>query len=79
MSRQIELQKLHQAVIDLAERFETIDENLRDGKQSTREILSHIVFWHREYVAVMNAIAQEQKPKLRTGKYYQLNALAYRE
>jgi hypothetical protein len=59
--------------------FDSLDENLRAGEQTVRQVVAHIVFWHREYVAVMGAIARGRQPILCAGKFYQLNQLAYRE
>lgn len=79
MSFQLEIPSLHQTVLDAASYFATVEENLRDGNQTIHAILAHLVFWHREYVAVLGAIVDGHKPKLRTGKYHELNALACRE
>ena len=73
------LAALHQTVDDAATFLNTIDPAVRDGDQSVHDILAHLVFWHREYVAVISAIAQGKKPQLHVEKFYELNALAYRE
>ena len=79
MSDQFALLSLHQTIHAAATYLGSLDENLSDGNQTVRDILSHLVFWHREYVAVIGALAKRQKLQLRTEKFYQLNALACRE
>jgi hypothetical protein len=59
--------------------FAHADESLADGDQTAREVLSHLVFWHREYVAVVRALNQAQSPTLLAGSFSSLNTQAYGE
>ena len=52
------------------------DESLNDGHQTAREVLSHILFWHREYVAIVQALLEGHPPDLRHGTFAALNAPA---
>lgn len=79
MPFQLALRSLHHTIDDAAMYLGSLDKNLGDGDQTVHAILAHLVFWHREYVRVLGAIADGHKPKLRTGKYRELNALACRE
>lgn len=79
MSLQLALRSLHETIDDAAKYLGSLNQNLCDGDQTVHAILAHLVFWHREYVAVLGAIGDGYKPKLRTGKYNELNALACRE
>jgi hypothetical protein len=57
----------------------TADERLTDGNQTAHEVLAHLVFWHREYVAVAQALLARRQPDLRLGTFTELNALACQE
>jgi hypothetical protein len=52
---------------------------LRDGPQSVKEVLSHLVFWHREYVNILGALLAGRSADLRMGKFRELNEQAYAE
>ncbi len=73
------LEALHSTVMVAASFFSDVDENLSDGWQTARQILAHLVFWHREYARVIQAIADGEKPNLLTGKFRELNARAWQE
>jgi alkylhydroperoxidase/carboxymuconolactone decarboxylase family protein YurZ len=72
--RQPALQGLADTVNEAAAFFVATEESLSDGYQSAREVLSHLVFWHREYVAIAQALADGCEPELRKGTYAELNA-----
>ncbi len=78
-SRESALTELDRAVADAAAFFADADESLAVGHQTAREALSHFVFWHREYVRIIRAIAAGRKPRLRVGKFREFNARATRE
>lgn len=59
--------------------FGDADESAFDGHQTTREVLSHLVFWHGEYVKIASAVAKGTAPKLKQGTFAMLNALACRD
>jgi hypothetical protein len=73
------LAALDQAVADAAAFLSTVDETLADGEQTAREVLSHLVFWHREYAAIINALAQGDLPRLRAGRYREMHDEAAQE
>lgn len=56
--------------------FTQVDETLFDGHQTAREVLSHLVFWHREYVAVSRSLLIGDKPELLRGPLAELNERA---
>ena len=56
--------------------FMNADENLFDGHQTAREVLSHLVFWHHEYCAITKALLHCEKPALRAGSLAVLNERA---
>jgi hypothetical protein len=70
---------LRRTVLNAALFFETTDEWLADGCQTAHEVLAHLVFWHREYVAIAQALASGRRPELRSGAFVELNARAYQE
>ncbi len=78
-SRLATLAELDRAVIDAAAFFADADESLADEHQTACEVLSHLVFWHREYVRIVCALAAGDKPRLRAGKFRELNAQATRK
>ena len=67
---------LDRTVADAVDFFRRADPDLRDGGQSAREALSHLVFWHCAYVGTAWALATGRTPPLFTGKFHELNALA---
>jgi hypothetical protein len=70
---------LDEAVVDAAGYLRDVDPDLDGGHQTAREVLCHLVFWHREYVAICRALLEEREPPLKEGTYAQLNALAKEE
>lgn len=78
-SRQSALVGLGRVVADAVTFFADADESLADEHQTAREVLSHFVFWHREYVRIVRALAKRQAPRLREGKFREFNAQATRE
>ena len=56
--------------------FTQSDGTLFDGHQTAREVLSHLVFWHREYVAVSRALLISDKPELLRGSLAEFNERA---
>ena len=70
---------LRRTVLNAALFFATADEQLSDGCQTAHEVLAHLVFWHREYVAIAQALASGRQPELRSGAFAQLNARACQE
>jgi len=81
MARQREaaLADLDRMVADAVAFFADADESLADRHQTARDVLAHFVFWHREYVRIVRALATGHKPRLRTGKFHEMNAQAARE
>ncbi len=73
------LAALNCAVAEAVTFFARTDEALRDGHQSAREVLAHLVYWHREYVGITRALASGARPKLKMGTLSELNAAAARE
>ena len=73
------LAELGQAVAEAVSFFATVDENLPDGEQTARSVLSHLVFWHREYVAIAEALAAGRAPVLLQGRFTEFYRQAYRE
>ncbi|MDX1613200.1 MAG: DinB family protein [Candidatus Promineifilaceae bacterium] len=73
------LADLERAVNQAAAYLAEADEALWDGHQTAREVLAHLVFWHREYLTVARALAQEEEPSLKQGTFAELNAAAARE
>ena len=72
------LQKLDETVAQAAELFSSADESLCDGHHTAREVLSHLVFWHQEYAAIIESLADGRSPVLRHGAFADLNAQATR-
>lgn len=73
------LSELGQVVGDAVEFFSTVDETLPDGEQTARTVLSHLVFWHREYVAITEALAAGRAPVLLQGRFTVFYLQACRE
>lgn len=76
ISRHTALETLNRTVAKAAEFFCSADEKIADGYQTAREVISHLVFWHREYVVICQALADGRRPKLRTGVFREFNAMA---
>jgi hypothetical protein len=72
------LTKLDETVAQAAQFFSGVDETLCDGHQTAREVLSHLVFWHQEYAAIIESLAGGRQPVLRRGAFADLNAQATR-
>jgi hypothetical protein len=70
------LNELNETVDEAARFFTGVDENLCDGNQSAREVLSHLVFWHQEYATIAESLAEGRRPLLREGAFSVLNAHA---
>lgn len=56
--------------------FEIADEHLLDGEQSARQVISHLVFWHGEYVRLITALADGRDPHPLGGMFRHYNAQA---
>ncbi len=76
MCRDRALSDLNDSIYAAARFFMKVDENLFDGHQTAREVLSHLVFWHQEYVSISKAFLLDQKPILLQGPLATLNAQA---
>jgi hypothetical protein len=63
-------------VVDAAGYLGEADESLHDGYQTARDVLSHLVYWHREYVDIACALMEGRRPELKQGTYAELNAAA---
>jgi hypothetical protein len=70
------LRTLRESVTGAAAYFPRVDETLFDGHQTAREVLSHLVFWHREYVLILQVLADGCRPSLRMGTFDHLNRMA---
>lgn len=73
------LSDLGESIVAAANFFMNVDENLFDGHQTARKVLSHLVFWHHEYCAISQALLLGQKPTLLAGSLAQLNEQATRK
>jgi hypothetical protein len=73
------LASLDRVVIEAVNFFCDVDENLSDGRQTARAVLSHLVYWHREYIRVIRAVAECRQPALKSGTFADLNAEAAAE
>ena len=70
------LAQLNDTVADAVAFFNAADEDLFDGYQTAREVLSHFVFWHSEYVGIVWALVTGRQPSLLYGTFAELNARA---
>ena len=70
------LSDLNDSIFLAADFFMQVDEDLFDGHQTAREVLSHLVFWHREYHAISKALVLGEKPSLLSGSLAVLNEKA---
>lgn len=77
------LKHLEEALVDLDSAvrhavrfFRSADEALFDGHQSARDVLSHLVYWHRVYYRVARALIEGREPPLPRGTFAELNARA---
>jgi len=73
------LTSLNRTLGDATAFFAQVDETLSDGHQTARQCLSHLVFWHREYVNIARDLAASRQPGLRHGTFKSLNAQASQE
>ncbi len=73
------LDTLRRTVAEAADYLSQVDEALFDGYQTAREVLSHLVFWHREYLSVAEALVRGRDPSLKRGTFASLNASASAE
>ena len=73
------LQALDRSVTTITDFLIQVDESFFDGYQTAREVLSHLLFWHREYVMITNALVNGRYPHLRQSTFVALNARATRE
>jgi hypothetical protein len=78
-ARESLLASLDATVADAEHFFAGVPETLCDGRQSAREALAHLVFWHAEYVHIVEALANGRPYHLRHGTSIELNALAARQ
>ena len=70
---------LDEALADAAGFLTDVDPDLDGGHQTAREVLCHLVYWHREYVAISQALLEGRNPSLRDGTYAVLNREATQE
>ena len=70
---------LDEALAEAAGYLADVDPELDGGHQTAREVLCHLLFWHREYVAISRALLDGREPCLKEGTYAQLNAAATQE
>ena len=73
------LAELGEVVAEAVRLFSSVDENLPDGDQTARTVLAHLVFWHRQYVAIASALAQGRAPTLLEGRFPAFYQQAARE
>ena len=73
------LQALDRSVATITDFLVQVDESFFDGYQTAREVLSHLLFWHREYVMITDALVNGRSPHLRQNTFVALNARATRE
>lgn len=73
------LQALDRSVTTITDFLVQVDESFFDGYQTAREVISHLLFWHREYVMITNALVNGRCPHLRQSTFVALNARATRE
>ncbi len=73
------LDSLAETVSTAAAYLGQADGCLSDGYQTTRQVLSHLVFWHREYVSIAESLVEGRQPILRKETYAELNAAAVKE
>ncbi len=73
------LSDLNDCVVLAADFFMLVHENLYDGHQTAREVLAHLVFWHREYSTIAAALSLKEDPVLLAGSLAVLNQQAAAE
>lgn len=68
------------AVVEKAAKFfRQADPYLFDGHQTAAEVISHLVFWHGEYVTILQALRHNREPELKVGTFAELNAAAVKK
>jgi hypothetical protein len=77
--REDALGALDAALAEAASFLAGVDPELDGGHQTAHEVLCHFVFWHREYVAISQAMLDGRTPPLREDTYAELNAQATAE
>ena len=70
---------LDAAVAEAETFFRGTDENLRAGEQTARKSLAQLIFWHLEYVHVVEALVAGRVYSPTHGTLTELNALAARQ
>ena len=70
------LSDLGDSITAAANFFMNVDENLFDGHQTAREVVSHLVFWHHEYCVISQTLLLGQKQTLLAGSLALLNEQA---
>jgi hypothetical protein len=70
------LETLDKTVAEAVDFFNQVDENLADGYQTTRDVVSHLVYWHGHYIDVLKAVREGRQPELKSGTFKELNAEA---
>lgn len=76
MARKQVIADLDRTVEKAVQFFESADEHLLDGEQSAREVISHLVFWHGEYLRLITACADRCDPHPSSGMFRHYNAQA---
>lgn len=77
--RELQLANLSKAVNQAISFFQEVDAHFFDGYQTAHEVLAHLVFWHREYVLISQALILGTNPHLRKASLARLNELAEAE
>ncbi len=77
--REESLRRLDHTVAEAVAFFCRVDGNLSDGHQTARQVISHVVFWHREFGSIARALSKGEQPKLRRGTFADLNAASSEE
>ena len=70
------LRELGEVVKEAVTFFRTIPEDFFDGSMTAREVVSHLLFWHEEYVEIAVALWDGRVPALQDGAFAHLNAEA---
>lgn len=73
------LRALDNTLAEAANYLVDVDPDMHGGHQTAREVICHLVFWHREYVTITRALLDGREPSLKEGTFAQLNVAATRE
>jgi|YelNatPaOPRAMG01_1025707.scaffolds.fasta_scaffold03048_2 hypothetical protein len=73
------IKTLDQTVAEAVEFFKQADENLADGYQTARDVISHLVYQHEYYLEILKAVAAGKEPQLLEGTLKEINAEATRK